>query len=631
MHQIAQRQVCTPLHTVCSELHDRREPATIVSTFDGVARSLRRSFAARMARTGVLTAAALFLVAARASADPASITGRYTDYEEQAIHDAESELGTTVVEQPEGKRIERIVFVRLDPIDPHDPLPMRLDSVHATSRARILQHELLVREGDVWNKTMVDESARNLRLLPQLSLVLIVPMRGSTPDSVIMVVITKDVWSLYVDFDIQATSGGIEMLDLEPKETNLAGLQHTVLGRFVLTPDTYSLGASYEVPRLDGRWLDLLFDGNVIVNRASGQPEGTYGSASITRPLYSSLTKWAWTTSVSWTDQIDRRYENATLTYFDSTPVPWEWRERTLVEQAKITRSFGWETKNDFSVGASIQHTAYTVPSNPSLDPATVAAFQRADVPVGEDRVGPFVQWHGYTSNYLRVFDLDTLGLQEDNRLGHDLWLRLYPVLRAVGSTRDLFGAYAAAAYTVPLGDGLASAAVETTTEVEPDRISDASVQTSVAVVTPRTSVGRLIFATTMLDRWRNYLNVQSYLGGDSMLRGYPSRYFAGKDLFATNLEYRTPHVDLASILLGLAAFYDVGDAFDGFDNFQPKHSAGFGLRAVFPQVERAVMRFDLGFPIEAGPLPPGVGPVSFQLAFHQAIGVPGVGGGRGP
>lgn len=583
-----------------------------------------------MARTGVPTVAALFLVAARASADPASITGRYTDYEEQAIHDAQSELGSTVVEQPEGKRIERIVFVRIDPIDPHDPLPIQLDVVHATSRARILQHELLVREGDVWNKTMVDESARNLRLLPQLSLVLIVPMRGSTPDGVVMVVITKDVWSLYVDFDIRGTPGGLELLDLEPKETNLAGLQHTVLGRFVLTPDTYTFGASYEVPRLDGRWLDLFLDGNVIVNRWSGAAEGTYGSASITRPLYSSLTQWAWTTGVTWTDQIDRRYNNAQLVEFDKT-VPYEWRQRTLVEQAKITRSFGWETKNDFSVGASVQHTAYAVPNNPALDPAAVTAFERADLPVGEDRVGPFVQWHGYTSNYLRVFDLDTLGLQEDNRLGHDLWLRMYPVLHALGSTRDFFGAYAAAAYTVALGDGLASASVESTTEFEPDRISDASVTTGAAIVTPRTGAGRLIFATTMLNRWRNYLNVQSYLGGDSMLRGYPTQYFAGKDLFATNLEYRTPHVDLASILLGLAAFYDVGEAFNGFANFEPKHSVGFGLRAVFPQVERIVMRFDVGFPIEAGPLPPNVDPVSFQLAFHQAIGVPSVGGGRGP
>jgi hypothetical protein len=250
---------------------------------------------------------------------------------------------------------------------------------------------------------------------------------------------------------------------------------------------------------------------------------------------------------------------------------------------------------------------------------------------VGENRVGPFVQWHGYTSNFLRVLDLDTLGLQEDNRLGHDLWLRLYPVLRAFGSSRDLFGTYAAAAYSVRLGDGVATASVESTVDMEPDRISDASLRTGVAVVTPRIGFGRLVFAATALNRWRNYLNVQSFLGGESLLRGYPSRFFAGKDMFATNLEYRSRHVDIASLLFGVAAFYDVGNAFSGFDHLDPKHAVGVGLRAVFPQIERAVLRLDVGFPISASSLPSGVAPVSFVVAFHQAVGLPTVGGGNGP
>jgi hypothetical protein len=414
-----------------------------------------------MLRSFVFMVAASLLAGGIAHAQPRSVTGSYSPYEERAIHDAEADLRTRVDPRPEGKKIERIDFIRLDPIDRRDPLPEALDAVHATSRVPVLKHELLVREGDVWTKAMVDESARNLRLVPQLSLVLCVPMLGSTPGTVRMIVITKDVWSLYVDFDFSVTPGGLELLDLEPKETNIAGLHHTALARFILQPASYSLGASYEVPRLDGRWLDLLLDGNVIVNRATGQLEGSYGSARITRPLYSSHARWAWTTAVTWTDQIDRRYVNAAVTTFTptagATPVPWIWRERTLSEQAKLTRSFGWETKNDFSVGGSISHAVYRAPADPSLDPVAIAEFQRAAVPVGENRVGPFVQWHGYTSNFVRILDFDTLGLQEDNRLGHELWIRVYPVLRALGSSRDLLGTYAAAAYTARMGDGLAA------------------------------------------------------------------------------------------------------------------------------------------------------------------------------
>ncbi len=588
------------------------------------------------ARLCAAVAFARMLFAGIASADPRSLTGGYSPYEEQAIRDAEIELGASVEPSPEGKTVERIDFVRLDPIDSRDPLPRAFDAVHTTSRVSVLRHEIFVKEGDSWKKHDVDESARSLRLVPQLSLVLCVPMRGSTSNRVRLVVITKDVWSLYPDFDVEATSGGLESLTLEPKEMNLAGLHHSVVARFVLRPLSYSLGASYEVPRVDGRWLALVVDANAIVNRASGAVEGGYGSASITRPLYSSRTRWAWTTGVDWSDEIERRYVNAALTSFTpsqpgATRVPWAWRARTITEQAKLTRSFGWETKNDFSIGGSIARAIYRVPDDPSLDRAAVAEFERTAVPVGESRIGPFVQWHGYTSHFLRVLDVDTLGLQEDNRLGHDLWIRLYPVLRGLGSTRDFFGSYAAAAYTVPLGDGMATAAVESTIEMEPDRISDGFVKTGVAIVTPRIGIGRIFFAATALNRWRNYLNLQSFLGGESLLRGYPSRFFAGKDMFATNLELRSRPIELASIQLGLAAFYDVGNAFNGFDHIEPKHSVGVGVRAVFPQLERSVMRLDVGFPITAGALPPGVTPVSFFLAFRQAFGLPTVGVGRAP
>jgi hypothetical protein len=455
-----------------------------------------------------------------------------------------------------------------------------------------------------------------------------------------LVVITKDVWSLYVDFDIAATPGGLELLDLEPKETNLAGLQHTALLRFVLQPKSYSLGASYEIPRLDGRFLDLLVDGNAIINRDSGDPEGSYGSTTITHPLYYSRAEWAWAAGVEWSDLVNRRYTNADVDLFKSTPaaaaapVQWMWRERTLVEQTKLTRSFGWEAKNDLSFGATLSHAVYRVPSDASTDPVARYDFQLAEVPVGENRAGPFVQWHGYTSHFQRVVDFDTLGLQEDNRLGHDLWLRVYPVLRALGSTRDLMGVYAAAAYSIPFHDGLARATIESTVEREPDRISDASLDGVLAVVTPRIGFGRLVFIGTAMDRLRNYLNVKSYLGGDSLLRGYPSRFLARNDMLVANLEYRSRAVQIASIQFGAAAFIDVGDTFDSFDQIEPKHSVGLGLRMVLPQIERAVLRFDLGFPTER-PIDPSTGqaiaPAFFFIAFHQALSLPVVGAGLEP
>ena len=247
-------------------------------------------------------------------------------------------------------------------------------------------------------------------------------------------------------------------------------------------------------------------------------------------------------------------------------------------------------------------------------------------MPRGENRVGPFAQWHTYTNDFMHVLDVDTLSLQEDQRFGHELWLRVYPVLHALGSSRDLLGTYAAAAYTIPLGDGFTRAALQATVEAEPKLVSDVTLIGDLAVVTPRTPIGRLVFEASITDRPRDSLRTLSFLGGDSRLRGYPSNAFSGPDALSGNLEYRSRPVSLASIQVAGVLFYDVGDAFVGFDELRPKHSVGVGLRAVFPEIERPVFRLDVGFPV--GPNAPQVG---YAFAFHQAVPIPAIGVGFGP
>jgi hypothetical protein len=206
------------------------------------------------------------------------------------------------------------------------------------------------------------------------------------------------------------------------------------------------------------------------------------------------------------------------------------------------------------------------------------------------------------------------------------VWLRAYPVLQALGSTRSLFGTYGALGYTAKLGDGFARATAETTIETNFDHISDASVTGTLTVVTPRTGVGRLFFGAQVIDRVRDSLRLQSVLGGDNRLRGYPENAFHGPDLIVGNLEYRAPAFELGTVQVSGVLFYDVGDAFTGFDQLRPRHSIGAGLRVVLPQIERPVLRIDVGFPV--GPQAPGPAAV---YAFHQAVPIPAIGVGFGP
>ncbi|MBX3222645.1 MAG: hypothetical protein KF795_19150 [Labilithrix sp.] len=568
----------------------------------------------------VLLATATQAPAASADESPASVTVAYSRYELAAIQGAERLLGARVDPNAEGKLVESVETVRLDPIEKKDPAPLALNAVHVTTKEEVILHEVLLRVGAPYHKVTADESARNIRRFMKVSVVAVVPMTGSAPDRVRLVVITKDVWSLIADVDFHVTPGGIEHMMLELEETNLFGRQVELSTHAIIQPESVAFGGAYVAPRFFGRWLSFHAESNIIINRRSGDPEGSFGDARIERPLFSTRTNWAWNTGIYWRDEVHRRYTNAAVATFDGS-VPWVYRARRIEYQAGATRSFGWARKNDFTLGASIARDVYRVPDQPDLDPEAVARFSRAAVPVGEARTMPFVQWRTYANDFLRIVDFETLALQEDYRLGYDLVVRGYPIARALGSTRDLAGLRLGAVYTLALGDGFVRALLDSTTEAETHRISDAWLSGELRIVSPRTPIGRLIFDAAGTNRWRNYLNRLSYLGGEDRLRGWPTRHFVGKNVFAMNVELRTRPIELFAVQLGGALFYDNGRAFNGsFEEISPAHSVGAGFRIVFPQLDRSVIRGDFGFPVTTGGLPPGVMPMSFYFSFGQAF-----------
>ncbi len=572
-------------------------------------------------RNAAAVTALLLAAAPVAAADPPkSVTTEYSRYEREAIEAAEAALGSTIDPSPEGKIVESIETVRLDPIEPRDPAPVALNKVHVTTQEDVITHEVLLHVGAPYRAVLADETARNIRRFMKVSLVAVIPLRGSARDRVRLVVITKDVWSLIADVDVYISSGGPERLMFELEETNLFGRQTEISARSIVQPESFSLGGAYAAPRFAGRFLSLHAEGNVIINRRSGEPEGSFGDARIERPLYSTRAHWSWGQGIAWNDEVYRRYTNAAVAQYEGG-LPWLYRSRRIEQGFHATRSFGWARKHDITLGTSLVRDEYVIPKLEDYDPAVVAAFTREYLPVGERRSLGYVQWRAYGNDFLRIVDYETLGLQEDYRLGYDVVVRAYPVVKSFGSTRDLVGVRAAAVYTLALGDGFVRGLIDTTTESERERISDASVTAELRVVSPRTPLGRLIFDVDAVNRWRNYLNRQSLLGGEDRLRGWPTRYFIGENLFAMNLEFRTRPIQIFSMLFGSALFYDVGRAYTGrLDDINPVHSVGAGFRIVLPQIDRTVIRGDFGFPISASGLPAGVQPMSFYFAFGQAF-----------
>ena len=559
------------------------------------------------------------------------VSGSYSPYEEEALRAAERELRSLRDDAAEGKLIEAIVVRRLEPIEPRDPVPEALNALHMESRESVILRELVLAPGGRFSHALCDESARRLRALPQLSLVLCAPLRGSRPDRVKVLILTKDIWSLFLDPDFDSSGG---QLLLEPKEQNLFGLHHAAFVRYWRDPRSYSLGGDYRIPRLDGRFLSLLVDANVFVNRANDKLEGSYGGMQAQGVPASNRAPWAWFMDLGWRQQHSRTYDvQVTRELGDAGPrqMDFEWHHRELYGVAALTRSYGWRYKTDITLALS----ATMVSDRPldaardQPDPAATSTRDRQMVAPNR-RVGPLAELHLYTSDFLRTYEVETLGLQEDFRLGHDLLLDVNPAGRAtgmfdgeIGAFRAVLGVAATAQETVAFSDGFLRVGVQGGCDFRPDDTDAAFVKGWLRAVTPRLGFGRFVVDTEgrlALDDSR--LRAAPSYGNSGRLRG--SANVTGASAAVMNVEYRTPALELWTEQLGGVVFFDAAAVeTTRHEALQKKSSVGAGLRLVTPILERSGLRFDMALPLDAHGAD--LDGVMTQLTFGQAFGVPDV------
>ncbi|HEY5240374.1 MAG TPA: hypothetical protein VIJ22_02870, partial [Polyangiaceae bacterium] len=201
---------------------------------------------------------------------PAERLQLFSPYEQQTIDDVMRDQHLLRDAFPQGKLIERIDIVPLRPFEQRDILPRWLNVFHVTTRESVIRNEVLVHEGGRYEQDRIDDTIRNLRRLPgvpQLSAVLVIAAMGSAPDRIVLLVITKDVWSLRLNWNLVADPGGLDQLAFQPSETNFLGTHQIVAGTFILEPSAYTMGLGYFVPRLGASRVTVAANVDVMVNR----------------------------------------------------------------------------------------------------------------------------------------------------------------------------------------------------------------------------------------------------------------------------------------------------------------------------------------------------------------------------
>jgi hypothetical protein len=543
---------------------------------------------------------------------------------------------------PEGKRIERVRIVRLPVFDDDDPVPDFVNWFHAQSREHVIRRELVFTEGDTYASADIEETIRNLQLIPQFGVVVIVPLESRRPGYVNVVVIVRDIWSLRLNFQLEGSPTNIGGLFINPIEDNLFGTRTRLGAVFELVPDRYSLGGLLAHPRILGTKVDAYAYTGMHVGLESGEAEGSFGTFSLYRNFVTLEDKWAFLVgaawSVEWTRLLDRQQSGILIDYawppaveihdeaLRSRGVPLVFRTSVFRGGGELSRAFGRVNKTIVTAGFEGNRRKFKPPARPeNVTEEQYAAFVAEELPVSDTRLSPFVQLEHKTTRYLATRDVETLELQESFSLGHQAALRVYPAARQLGSSRDLLGTVAWLGYTWALGDGFVRGVGSSNIEQADHGRHQASAQAAFRYVSPRLHFARVVFDAALVSTYHNYLNRKLVMGGETRPRGYVPLSLRGPSGLGSSLELRTFAINILSARVGGVAFYDLGGVGESVPALRLKQSLGGGVRVLFPQLNRAVFRLDWAAPLTAGAsrIPDQPLPGAIYFTFGQAFDLP--------
>ena len=67
--------------------------------------------------------------------------------------------------------------------------------------------------------------------------------------------------------------------------------------------------------------------------------------------------------------------------------MPYQFRSRLYTATYEVTRSFGWDLKNDFTLAATVNRAVYQINPPPTTEAQTVSDFVSQAVPLSDTRV----------------------------------------------------------------------------------------------------------------------------------------------------------------------------------------------------------------------------------------------------
>lgn len=512
-----------------------------------------------------------------------------------------------------GARIGTIRIHRLNIFDPTDPkedyrLYRLANRLHIMTREQAIRRELLFREGDPYRQDLINETERNLRNLNIIRHVRIRPV--AYHDGLVdLEVSSQDTWTLRPSVHI-SRAGGDTATSFSFSELNLLGRVKVLQINRRNEIDRSTTGLLYSDPRLFGSRLSL----NAFYDDSS---DGVSRGLALSRPFFALGSRWSMNASAQHLEQTSRLFEDGdTVSEF-----------RQFSESLNFSYAFSTGYRDDrvrrYGFGYGYLRNVFTQePGDEGFCPDP-----RPDdcipVPHSQKFSGPFFALQRLKSRFIKVTNYNKFDREEDFNLGNELSLTTQLSLRSLGADRseaivslaDAFGVslsesanlFFSLSLTGRAGAGEVSNVISSEAAESYRRISNVTFSEAAEsywrMTSHQTLYTRLAFdAGIHLDGENQLL-----LGGETGLRGYPTRQFAGDRRLLFTLEHRYfgDWEILRLFRIGFASFADVGDAWYGSDGekLSDLHpDFGFGLRfAVIRSSVASVSRLDLAYSVDAG------------------------------
>ena len=468
---------------------------------------------------------------------------------------------------PWGKKIGAIRVYNEQVFAEKNRLLQFFNFFHVTTKEHAIREEVIVSVGEVWDPSRIGEVARRLRDPLWTSVVVVLPAKTADPNTVDLLVITRDIWSLRLNTQYTFQQGSLTNLSIALSENNFLGRRVLFAAGLAMDQGAISTGPVFLDKNVLGTGVRLKVDARVILNRENlseklglteGPPtisevdtpgftqEGSESAIEISRPLRSLSAKWGLDARFSHRYAIDRIFRglgllpidcssgtcevsqknvdgrgvfqpilDAARDTADNTLFGLQYEMRRWDVSASATRQWGTKLKQQLTFGHSVDNTNPRPLDSFPGNAEERAAFIRDMLPRNEVTSTPFVSYGLFTPTFRTFRNIDTFELAEDVRFGPSFDVSYAVGLELLGSDTNFHRGSWSASYGFPwCRDGFVRPSVAMSTRLQYiDQDGDGTKQlefidntasAGVRLVSPTYKWVRVVAESTLATRWND-------------------------------------------------------------------------------------------------------------------------------